>query len=77
MHAVSLELLVVSLKTLLAGQGLPHLSLNACPRSLLHIPTYPDVLPAWTYRAWDTPGHMSPCVSLTLLPYVPRPSLGL
>lgn len=81
-HAASLELLVAPLQTLLVGQGLHHLSLNPPRKSLLHIPTCLDVLPARTYRAWDTPGHRalqppSPCVPPTHLSYIPRASLGL
>lgn len=80
-HAVSPELLVAPLQTLLAGQGLPHLSLNPASRSLLQIPTYPAVLPAWTHRAWDTPRHCAlqpvPMCATHHLPYIPTPSLGL
>lgn len=68
-------------KPLLLGQGLTHLSLNPAPRSLLHIPACPDGISAWTYRAWDTPGHCalqprSTCVPPTPPPTFPDPAWG-
>lgn len=56
-------------------------SLNPASRSLLQIQTYPDVLPAWAYRAWDIPCHCalqpwSPHVPPTTSPIFPDPAWG-
>ena len=66
------------LRTPSPGQGLPHPKLSPHPRSLVHIPTHHDVLPAWT--AWGStehgtpPGHpYSPALVPTCATHLPPP----